>query len=64
MEIGKNKKQLNKIIKIFKNKDFVIKPAKSEEEEILLFLKKIKKMFSKNNGREKIFPHDKKKLIF
>ena len=63
--LAKNKIQLNKIIKIFKNKDFVIKPAKSRGgRNTFIFKKKIKKMFSKNKGREKFIPHDKKKISF
>ena len=62
-KLAKNKKQLNKIIKIFKKRDFVIKPAKSRGgRNTLIFKKNIKRMYSKNNGREKFLPHDEKKI--
>ena len=64
-KLAKNKKQLNEIIQIFKNKDFVIKPAKSRGgRNTYIFKKNIKKKYSKNNGREKFLPHDQKKINF
>ena len=64
-KLTKNKKQLNEIIQIFKNKDFVIKPAKSRGgRNTYIFKKNIKKKYSKNNGREKFLPHDQKKINF
>ena len=60
-KLAKNKKQLNKIIKIFKKRDFVIKPVKSRRKKYLYFKKNIKK-YSKKRKR-KIYPMIKK-IIF
>jgi hypothetical protein len=62
-KLVKNKTQLNQTIQIFRNKDFVIKPAKSRGgRNTFIFKKNIKTMYSKNNGREKFLPHEEKKI--
>lgn len=62
-KLVKNKTQLNETIEIFKNKDFVIKPAKSRGgRNTFIFKKNIKRVYSKNNGREKFLPNDEKKI--
>ena len=59
--VAKNKKKLIKILKIYKNKDFVIKPSTSRGgRDIFIFKRNIKKKYSKNKNREKYFPHNSK----
>lgn len=61
----KNKKQLQQIIKLYDNKDFVIKPAQSRGgRDTFIFKKEIKNLFTKNKGREKFFPHNLSKINY